>query len=239
MKSQALSILIFFLIQLCILDSFAQEKVEEKVSYKNNITLNIGRFFLNEARFGYEKSLSDRNKLRVVLGLQYPTSSSSFHSVPIGLGYAPNYYKVSKGVYFGLGYNYTLGVKSRIYVSAEAYFNYNYYDKKYYHYCVGTDMDSYVSLQSMRLNKTGLKVLFGKKARIITGNKIGMELDFFAGFGIQYRIEEITIFEKSNGSCSWDYSELYKKEPPEIKTYKNWYPTLHAGILIGMPFKTI
>jgi hypothetical protein len=237
MRKLSLYLLIIIIIQIFTLTSYGQEKIKEKIIYKNNLTLNVGRLFLNEARFGYERQLTQRHTARAIIGFQYPTEPKSFNSVPVGIGYAPYYYKVSKGIYLGAAYNYTLGVSSRIYISAEAYFNYNYYDKKYYHFCVGTDMDSYVSLESMNLKKTGLKILFGKKARIISGSKIGMELDFFVGFGLQYRIEELTIFEKSNGSCRWDYSELYKYDPPEITTYLNWYPSLHAGILVGMPFR--
>lgn len=237
MREFRIFILVFFIIQFFSHELNGQSKIEEKPTYKNNITLNVGRLILNEARFGYERQIIERHTLRGVLGLQYPTASESFNSVPVVFGYAPYYYKVSKGIYLGAGYNYTLGIRSRIYISAEVYFNYNYYDNKYYHYCVGSDKDSYVSLESMDLKKTGLKILFGKKARIVSGSQIGLELDFFAGVGIQYRIEEITVFEKHNGSCDWDYSELYKIDPPEIKTYKDWYPTLHAGILIGMPFR--
>jgi len=237
MKRLILGILIVFIIQVSCTESYAQEKDNEKITYKNKVTLNVGRLILNEARFGYERQLKERHTLRAVIGLQYPTSSLSFYSVPVGLGYIPDYYRVSKGIYLGVGYNYTLGILSKIYISTEVYYNYNYYDKKYYHFCVGMDMDSYVSLESMKLKKTGLKIIFGKKARIISGNKIGLELDFFAGLGIQYRIEELTIFEKSGGSCYYDYSELYIKDPPEINIYKKWYPTLNAGILIGMPFR--
>jgi len=239
MRKLILAISIILIIQILNLESYAQEETKEKTTYKNNITLNLGRFVLNEARFGYERHLTERHTLRAIIGFQYPTNSESFNSIPIifpFFTYPSYYYKVSKGIYLGAGYSYILGIRSGIYISAEAYFNYNYYDKKYYHFCVGMDMDSYVSLESMKLKKTGLKIIFGKKARIISGRKTGLELDFFAGFGIQYRIEELTIFEKRNGSCHWDYSELYKKDPPENKTYRNWHPTLNAGILIGMPF---
>ena len=224
------------MIQILTLELFSQDQDQNKKSYKNNITFNFTRLILNEARFGYERQLSERHIFRIILGIQYPTSSKSFRSVPVGIGYAPYYYKVSKGIYIGAGYNYTIGIRSGIYVSAEAYFNYNYYDKKYYNYCVGTDKDSYVSLQSMNLKKSGLKLLFGKKVRIISGSKVGLELDFFAGFGIQYRQEQITIYEKKNGSFTWNPSELYVQNPPKIEIYKNWYPTLNIGILICMPF---
>jgi len=239
MRELRIIVLVFFIFQFLSIKSFGQDKTKEETTYKNNITLHVGRLFLNEVRFGYERQLTERHTLRAILGLQYPTDSKSFNSITTIFPFftPPNYYKVSKGVYIGAGYNYTIGTRSRIYVSTEVYFNYNYYDKKYYHYCVGMDKDSYLSLQSMTLRKTGIKIIFGKKARIISGSKIGLELDFFAGFGIQNRLEKLTIFEKSNGSCHYYYSELYKKDPPEINTYKNWYPTLNAGVLIGMPFR--
>ena len=212
----------------------AQKK--EFKTYKNNLTINLTRFILNEARFGYERSFSERHIGRIVLGFQYPTSSESFNSGTLALGYSPNYYKVSKGIYTALGYNYILGKHSRIYVSGEVYFSYNYYDKKYYHDCEQHGGDSYVALQSMQLKKTGLKILFGKKARLVSGNKMGLELDFFAGIGVQYRYEKLTEFEKQYGSCNYDYSDLYTFDPPEEYYSKYWYPTLHAGILVCVPF---
>jgi len=235
MKNIIFLLSVIFVTQIFPTNIYGQEQQEKKL-LKNKITLNIGRLILNEARFGYERQLSERHILRTVIGLQYPTNSESFESIPYGIFYSPFYYDVSKGIYLGIGYNYLLGIHSKIYLSSEIYFDYNYYDKKYYHYRVGMDMDSYVSLESMDLRKTGLKILFGKKASIISGRKVGLELDFFAGFGFQYRFKELTVFEKKNGSSSWDYSELFKKNPPEINTYKNWYPSLHVGILIGMPF---
>ena len=132
---------------------FAEDQIREKKSFENTITFNIGRLILNEARFGYERQLTERHVFRTVLGIQYPTNSESFKSVPLGIYYAPYYYEVSKGIYLGIGYNYVLGIHSKIYVSSEIYFNFNYYDKKYYHYCVGPDKDSYVSLESMKLKK--------------------------------------------------------------------------------------
>ncbi|MDP2692519.1 MAG: hypothetical protein Q8O88_02660 [bacterium] len=236
MRKKLLSLSIILLIQFQALNSFAQEKSQNKKSYFNNVTFNFTRLLLNEARFGYEYQLTERHVLRANLGIQYPTSSESFESVSVVFGNAPKYYKVSNGIYFGVGYNYILGTRSKIYVSAEAYFNFNHYDKKYYKYSVGTDMDSYVSLQSMKLKKTGLKLLIGKKVSIISGGKVGLELDFFAGFGLQYRNEEITVYEKRNGSSSYEPSELNVLNPPEIQTNNNWYPTLNAGILICMPF---
>jgi hypothetical protein len=240
MRKLRIFLFLFFIIQFLSIESHGQDTIKEEIRYKNNITLHVGRFVLNEVRFGYERQLTGRHTLRAILGFQYPTDPESFNSIPVifpFFTYPPDYYKVSKGIYIGTGYNYTLGTRSRIYASAEVYFSYNYYDKKYFHLCVGSDTDSYVSLESMRLKKTGLKILFGKKVRIKSWNKIGIELDFFIGFGIQYRLEELTIFEKKNGSCHWDYSELYKKDPPENETYRNWNPTVNAGILIGVPFK--
>ena len=162
----------------------AQQQGKTYKSYNNSLTVNLTRFILNEARIGYERKFTEHEAGRIVLGFQYPTSSTSFNTVPVGFGYAPKFYKVSKGIYAGVGYSYMFGKHLSAYVSGEIYFSYNYYNDKYYHYCVGMDMDSYVSLQSMNLNKTGLKILIGKKVRIVSGGKAGLELDIFAGAGI-------------------------------------------------------
>lgn len=72
--------------------------------------------------------------------------------------------------------------------------------------------------------------------RLVLDTKGNYQNVIFAGFGIQYRWEQITIYEKKNGSCTWDPSELYVQDPPKIEIHKNWYPTLNIGILICMPF---
>ena len=205
---------------------------------KNNIKcgLNLGRFILNEARFGFERKLSDRNSVRAVVGVQYPTTQTEFESIPVLTAHLPNHYRVSRGLYLGMGYNYYFGNKRNIYLSSELYYNYSYYDKKYYRCSLGGSHDSYVALQSMKLYKTGLKLLFGKKATIISGKKVGLELDFFVGLGVQYRVEEITIYQKESGNSHYDYDELYDVNPPEVETHNNIYPTLHGGIMVVMPF---
>lgn len=236
MKELKITIVIMLLFQLISIETNAQEEKNKQINYKNRITINAGRLILNEVRFGYERLLNNRHSLLAILGLQYPTSSTSFRSVPVGLGYLPNYYQVSQGIYLGAAYSYIVGPRSRTYISAEMYFNNNYYNYKFYHYCVGMDMDSYVSLESMNLRKTGLKVIIGRKIRIFSGSDIGLELDLFAGMGIQYRQEKLTVYKRLYGSCNWDYDELHELNTPEINTHENWYPTLHLGILIGVPF---
>ncbi len=214
----------------------AQQQEKTYKSYSNSLTVNLTRFILNEARVGYERNLAEHHVARIVLGFQYPTSSTSFNTIPVGLGYVPNYYKVSKGIYTGIGYNYMFGKHLSAYVSGEIYYSYSYYNDKYYHYCVGHGGDSFVALQSMNLNKTGLKILIGKKVRIVSCGKAGLELDIFAGAGVQYRHEALTIFERRYGGCNYDYSDLYKLDPPEKHNYINWYPTLHLGVSACVPF---
>jgi hypothetical protein len=178
----------------------AQEQTQRTKTLKNTITLHSGRLLFNETRLGYERLYTDLNSWRVVLGLQYPGESNS-----LATGYEifpiPKYHRVSKGIYIGAGHNHILGVRSRVYVSTEVYFNYNSYDK-IYHSESGASNDSYVALESMDLTKTGIKLLFGKKARILTASNIGLELDFFAGFGLQFMNKKLTAYEKRRGSSS-------------------------------------
>jgi hypothetical protein len=91
-------------------------------------------------------------------------------------------------------------------------------------------------MQSMQLKRTGIKFLFGKKARLVSGNKIGLELDFFAGLGTQYRYKKLTEHKKLSGGCNYDPSELRPLDPPRVHLYKSWYPSLHLGVLLSMPF---
>ena len=237
MKRIVFVISIVFFIQTQSFESFSQDQTQDEKSYKNYVTFNITRLILMEARFGYERHLSERHVLRSTLGLQYPISSESFSSINFLPAHIPFYYAVSNGAYFALGYNYIIRQRSNLYVSTEVYFNYSYYDEKYYKFCVGTDHDSYVSLQSMQLKKSGIKLLIGKKANILPGQKTRLQFDIFAGIGFQYREEEITIFKKKQGECSVEGQYSYEDYNPHEKEISNrWWPALHAGILIGMPF---
>ncbi len=209
---------------------FSQD--QEKESYKNNITFNVTRLALIEARFGYERHLSDRHVLRTTLGIQFPVSSNSF---PYHL-YVPFYYVVSKGIYMALGYNYIFNPRKNLYVSAEAYYNYSYYDNKYYKHCTGHDGADYASLQSMQLQKSGIKLLLGKKATMLPRKDTRLQFDFFAGIGYQYRQEETTVFKKKGG-CSIDGQYTYTEyDPPKKEISNRWWPTIHGGILLSFPF---
>jgi len=233
-----LPVALFFLLFFSFnsIQLFSQEK--EKKTYKTNITLSAVPIVFREIRLGYERQLTERHTLRTSVGVKIPSSSESFGTFnPLPL-IIPLSYQVSNGGYLSFGYNYVFSPRKKLYLSAETYLSYYYYNDKYFKLCVGTSMDSYVALQSGKLMKTGLKFLIGKKIAIISKGKVGLQLDIFAGFGGQYRDEEITIYKKKKGTCSitGTYHEFQEYDPPEIETSKNWYPTLHAGLLLGMPF---
>lgn len=236
MKNLPVAFLFLLFFQIISIQLFSQEK--EKQTYKNNITLSAVPIIFREIRLGYERQLSERHTLKTSVGVKIPSSSESFGTInPLPL-IIPLSYQVSNGGYFSLGYNYVFSPRKKLYLSAEAYSSYYYYNDKYFKYCVGTSMDSYVTLQSGKLMKTGIKFLIGKKIALISKGTVGLQLDIFAGIGGQYRDEEITIFRKKMGTCQIEgtYHEFHEYDPPEIEISKNWYPTLHAGILFGMPF---
>jgi len=187
-----------------------------------------------EARFGYERYLSDKQVIRTSVGIQFPIASESFPSFFFNL---PFYYTVSKGVYLSLAYNYVIKPHSNLYVSGEVYFNYSYYDDKYYKYCKGNVNETYVTLQSMRLKKSGIKFLIGEKTSMSPKKKTRAQFDFFVGIGIQYKQEEITVFKEKQGECSVDGQNEYQVyDPPKKTTLNKWQPTLHAGVLFSFPF---
>lgn len=230
MKNNPFLLMILFIFLFGSKQMIAQDETK---SYKNALTFNITRLALMEARFGYERQLTEKHVLRSSLGIQFPISSTSF---PDGF-YVPFYYVVSKGVYFSFGYNYIFNTRKKLYVSTEAYYNYSYYDNKYYEYCTGQSKESYVNLQSMILNKTGIKVLFGKKLSTSPSKNTRLQFDLFAGIGIQYRAEEITIYKKKQGECSVEEQyDYYVYNPPEEEISIGWWPTINAGILLSLPF---
>ena len=237
MKKFLLILIVTFVIHVLPIQLYSQEQ-NQVIQTKNNIlTINVTRLFLNEARFGYERQLSERHSIRPVFGIQFATSSDEIKSISLGLASIPFYYSVSKGYYLGLGYNYIVGKHLRLYISTEIYYNYSYYNNKYYRHCDKLmDIDSYVSLQSMDIKKTGIKFIFGKKVRLLKGEKVNLELDIFARIGIQYRIKNLSIYEKLSSSCSYGISELNEINPPEIKSSKKWDPTINTGLLICVPF---
>jgi hypothetical protein len=213
---------------------FSQE--QEKSSRKNTITFNILRLTLMEARFGYERQLAERHVIRATLGIQFPIASESFKSINLPKT-VPFYYTVSNGIYVALGYNFIIKPESNFYVSAEVYYNHSYYDEKYYRLCSSKSNGSEVYLQSMQLNKSGIKFLIGKKISMMPKKSTRLQFDIFTGIGLQYRQEEITVFKKKQGECTvgsqYDYVVL---NPPEVSDSNRWYPTLHAGMLFSFPF---
>ncbi|MBC8321004.1 MAG: hypothetical protein H8E34_09800 [Bacteroidetes bacterium] len=88
----------------------------------------------------------------------------------------------------------------------------------------------------MDLKKSGIKFFFGEKATLQKGKKVNLELDFFAGIGIQYRIKNLSIYEKRSGSCTYAISTLNEINPPEIKSSKKWNQTVNIGLLICISF---
>lgn len=192
MKNLPVALLILLFFQINSIQLFSQEK--EKKTYKNNITLSAVPIIFREIRLGYERQLSERHTLRTSVGMKIPSSYESFGTInPLPL-IIPLSYKVSNGGYFSLAYNYVFSLRKKLYVSAEIYSSYYYYNDKYFKFCVGTSMDSYVTLQSGKLMKTGIKFLIGKKLPIFSKGKVGLQLDFFAGMGVQYRDEENNCF---------------------------------------------
>ena len=230
MRTTYLYFAFLFLLFFCSTTSLSQEK---KVSKKDVISLNLTRLILLEARIGYERALSEKNVVRAVVGFQFPTGSESFQNV----NYVPFHYYVSQGVYLGIGYNYIVKPKTGFYISAELYYQYSYFNDKYYVNCAGTSRDSQVSLQSQVLNKTGLKILAGKKLSFLPKRETKVRLDIFGGFGMQYRQEEITKYKSKMGECSIDGQYEYQYyNPPSVSEENKWYPTLHFGLAMYIPF---
>lgn len=102
----ALTLLVFLFVPTLI--SYTQDDVSKP--RKNEITFNLTRLILLEARFGYERQLSNSHIVRASFGIQFPTNSESF---PYRL-YVPYYYPVSRGVYVSSGYNYFINKRSRL-----------------------------------------------------------------------------------------------------------------------------
>ncbi len=235
MSKIKLTISILFLIQAFTLESFTQNVTKESTTYKNTVTYNLTGIFTREAIIGYERNLNKKNTIRVAVGLKYATSAESYEHKSFLLFGIKNNSKVTKGVYLGVGYNYMLSSYARLYLSAEVYYYPIYYDNIYYQYCAGTSNDSYISLESMREKSKGLKIIFGKKLGVISGNKIGLEFDFFIASGIDLRTQEFTTHEKRKGTCSIN-AELQVFDPPRVSLSENWIPTMSMGVLIAMPF---
>ena len=71
MKKAVFVLLLLLMVQWNSSQLYAQEP--EKKSSKNNITFNLTRLFLMEARFGYERQLTDRHLIRTTVGIQFPS----------------------------------------------------------------------------------------------------------------------------------------------------------------------
>ena len=223
-------VLVFLLVMLSSNILLAQE--HEKETFKNAITFNVYELVKLEARLGYERLLAEKHALRASVGIQFPVSSGPLEEngaaiISISINKIE---RVSKGIYLALGYNYLIIPDAYFYVSPEVYYNYSFYDDIYYEYCTGMQHDSYVTLQSMQSNKSGIKFLVGKKVSLSTKKKTRLQFDFFAGIGIQHRQEEITVFKKKYSTCDSSGGNYYVYDPPRITNTDTWIPTMDLGI---------
>jgi hypothetical protein len=230
-------IAIFFMIILCnSLIVFSQEK-QVKI-YKNAFTINIAQLAMLDVNLGYERTLSERSILRTTIGYKFPLSSDSYTNFSGFLLTIPVYFPVSQGPLFSLGYLYFINPRSRLYLSPEVYYRYSYFEKKLYKYCTGMSSDSYVSLQSRYLTKYGIRCLIGKKVSLKSDKQTRIQLDFFAGMGLEYSQQEMTIYAKRQGTCSviyhWDSDDLYV--PPLEENQYRWLPSVTAGIMISLNY---
>lgn len=232
MRGFSFIIFAFILLQFYSINIYSQDTIREIHSFNNCITLDLGRFLWNEARFGYQRHISERHALRVSTGLQYPTSSGfTNYSATYGEGYEPYYNLVSTGIYFGSGIFVFDKKGLGYYLSIEAYYNYAFFNHKYYIYDGYTSDDDFETLESMRQSKTGIKILLGNISNVFSIGKMSIVFDVFAGVGVQYRLRYITKEEYRIEGYDWQpYIPLHKE------THENIYPTFHAGLLLGIPF---
>jgi len=205
-------------------------------SYKNAFTFNISRVLLLEGRLGYERNISSRNIIRVTIGYKFPVSTQYYE--PLNSFFAtPIYLKVNKGPYVSLGYSFMIIPKANFYISPEVYYQYNYFDNKYYKLCVGSISNSEISLRSRSLEKSGIKILVGKKVCLNPHAKFRVLFDFFVGYGLQYWNEEQTIFAKTQGTCSINaLDENHYYDPPRKEINYRWQTTFHGGVLLSTAF---
>lgn len=236
MRNLGIIILVLFLIQMFTIELYGQDEKPIRTSYNNSLTFNLFGLFKREAVFGYERNLNDRNIIRLEAGRKFATSADSYKAKSFALFTFKNTNKITQGYSLGLGYKYILSTNTRFYLSAQIFYNHYYYDKKYYQFCVGTNSDSYVQLESMSLRTKGLNFIFGKKLRVKSGKNIGLEFDFFVATGIGLENKEFTIHAKRQGTCSTN-TELQVFDPPQLNKSEKWTPTIPiVGVLITMPF---
>lgn len=225
----------FFLIHMPPM--YSQSPAPDSSYFKNHVSLNLTRLILNEARLTYERNISRRHVVKVAAGYLFSTEDESY-GIFNSIFTIPLHYKATKGYFFSLGYNYIYGKKRTAYLSAETYFSRSSFDEKYFEFCVGTSHDSYVELQSMQLNKTGVKFLWGRKLPLAKKDDAGAAIDLFFGFGIQHWDQHLTIFKKKTGCGYSNPDSFYPYDPPKEEINSFWRLTLHAGIALSFAFQS-
>ncbi len=211
----------------------AQEKPHHQ--YKNYLSINASRLIVREIRVSYERKLSLHHSAGISFGKHMPSPQTSYRNYNFLLFSFPINYRLYDGYYGGLRYSYQLIPKAQFYVAAEMYYDYKYYDNKYYCFCVGTDHDSYVSLESVVQRKSGLKIIAGKKVTIFGKGKVGLVLDVYYGFGLQYKETKQTEFGRTQGGCSVGYySPNGAYGTPKVTITHLFVPTGNFGVLISL-----
>ncbi len=217
----------------------------DTIFFKNYFSLNILSSYITELRVSYERFVFKRQSLKIEGAYQWATTDETekgiWSLVNQTRGMLIIGTNITNAKYISLAYNYYFDSnrnrKTLLYVTAEPYFLYKYYENKYYRedfeYSSGNFF--YIKyLQSEQKKIWGIKFLLGLKHLFFkTSNRTNLIYDIYTGLGIRYIDDLITRYS--------EYNDLFHKEiiyPEPQKVYKYmWKPTFNLGIKIGIAWR--
>ncbi len=205
---------------------------------KNSISLNVLELAAFEAQITYERALSKRMSLIARGGWKFPVSGGpyrvdggTFFSIRLDKNFL-----FTHGYSAALGMNYYLKPEHGFYISAEAFFSDESYEKLFYEYCTGMTKESYVKEQSYSREEYGMKFLVGKKLNL-SKRRPQWQADFFGGIGFMHRNEETIVYRRKYDTCDCNSDRDWTVyDPPEASRKEKWLPGMFAGILLTYSF---
>lgn len=207
----------------------AQTRPKEKKEKPNQLDvfkINIGQFFINEARISYEKELSYQSSIEIGAGYIYRNtrlynqSGNIMLSSGWGVEVSFRKYQDKKSFIYESAF--------RTYFSPVLYYKNSAYADEWFILEVADTSQSSCTLQSERFHQLGLRLIFGfqsRKGRIV--------LDGYGGLGVKYlgNITTEHAFNEGSKICEIGPNTQF---PEAVFNQNDIAATVHLGVKIGI-----
>ena len=206
------TLLFVFLISALLFRTKSYSQITDTVNPKNCVGAGIAYPLFRTFTVGYERMITKKGFIRVNASVQPLSKKNSYKSKELFLfSVIVNKQKVFTSRSFSAGYGYMIIPRVGFYIATDLTYRYNYFENKYYYECVGTTLDSKVSLVSEYHNDYGLQAMVGIKVVIKKYKGIRFVCDFNAGNGLFLSYQKHLLIAERKGTCSINNLQYFPK----------------------------